>query len=398
MGQRVVAMDVRMAAALAGAVPDVSAFCVEQGISRQSFYKWRRRFAEAGIEGLTERSRRPRHVPGQSPAEVEDQVVRLRKQLADDGADNGPDSIRWALLAQPDRLPVVPSRATIARILTRRGLVIPAPKKRPHSSRNRFVFPRPNDCWQSDWTSWVLADGSPVAIAGTLDDHSRYLGGLRAGRGDGDAGLVWVTMTAAIGECGIPARSLTDNGLVYTGRFINATVAFETNLAALGVQTLNSRPFHPQTCGKIERHWQTLKRWLRARDPASTVTELNAQLEDYRDFYNHRRPHRAHRGRTPGAVFAATAKARPAQHPLPVPLILTTSHVIPNGVAPVGPYDINVGRRWAGHHLDVIRDGEHLTLFSGTRLVRELTIDPTRRYQPGPARYDLRGHREPMTP
>ena len=288
-------MDVRMAAALAGAVPDVSGFCAEQGISRQSFYKWRRRFAEAGIEGLTERSRRPHRVPGQSPAEVEDMVVRLRKELADQGTDNGPDPIRWALLAQPDPFPVVPSRATIVRILTRRGLVSPAPKKRPHSSLNRFVFPRPNDCWQSDWTSWALGDGSPVAIAGTLDDHSRYLGGLRAGPGDGDAGLVWATMTAAIGECGLPARSLTDNGLVYTGRFINATVAFETNLAAMGVQTLNSRPFHPQTCGKIERHWQTLKRWLRAHDPASTMTQLNTQLEAYRDFYNHRRPHRAHR-------------------------------------------------------------------------------------------------------
>jgi hypothetical protein len=239
-------MDVRMAAALAGAVPDVSAFCAEQGISRQSFYKWRRRFAEAGIEGLGERSRRPNRVPGRSPTEVEDQVVRLRKELGDQGADNGPDPIRWALLAQPDPPPVVPSRATIARILTRRGLVTPAPKKRPHSSRNRFTFPRPNDCWQSDWTSWTLADASPVAIAGTLDDHSRYLGGLLAGPGDGDAPLVWATMTAAIGECGLPARSLTDNGLVYTGRFIHATVAFETNLAALGVQTINSGPSTPR--------------------------------------------------------------------------------------------------------------------------------------------------------
>jgi transposase InsO family protein len=386
-----------MATALAGAVPNVSVFCAEQGISRQSFYKWRRRFAEAGIEGLAERSRRPLRVPGQSPAEAEDAVVRVRKQLADVGADNGPDSIRWALLAQPDPPPVVPSRATIARILTRRGLVTPAPNKRPHSSLNRFVFPRPNDCWQSDWTCWALADGSPVAIAGTLDDHSRYLGGLRAGPGDADAALVWATMTAAIGECGIPARSLTDNGLVYTGRRIQASVAFETNLCALGVQVLNSRPFHPQTCGKIERHWQTLKRWLRAHDPATTVTELSTQLEDYRDFYNHRRPHRAHRGRTPADAFAATVKARPAERPRPAPLILTTSRVTPNGVATVGPYDINVGRRWTGHHLDVIRDGDHISLFSGIRLVRELTIDPHRRYQPGTARYDLRRQREPMT-
>jgi hypothetical protein len=81
-----------------------------------------------------------------------------------------------------------------------------------------------------------------------------------------------------------------------------------------------------------------------------------------------------------------------------VPLIITSSQVTPTGVATVGPYDINVGRRWAGHHLDAIRDGEHLTLFSGNRLARELTINPHQRYQPGHPRYDLPGHREPMTP
>jgi transposase InsO family protein len=391
-------MDVRMAAALAGAVSNVSAFCVEQGISRQSFYKWRRRFAEAGIAGLQERSRRPAQVPGQTPAAVEEVIVLLRKELAERGCDNGPDSIRWRLLAEAGPSQVVPSRASIARILTRRGMVIPAPRKRPRSAMHRFVYARPNGCWQSDWTYWALGDGTRVAIAGTLDDHSRYLGGLRAGPADADADLVWATMSAAIGECGVPARSLTDNGLVYTGRWINASVDFEINLRALGVQVINSSPYHPQTCGKIERSWQTLKRWLRAGDPATSLTELNTQLDAYRGYYNQHRPHRAHHGRTPAAVFAATVKARPADHPIPAPLMITTSHVLDTGTAPVGPYDINVGRRWAGHHLDVIRDGNHTTLFSGTRLVRELTIDPTHRYQPGPARYDLRGHREPMTP
>jgi transposase InsO family protein len=389
MGQKVVAMDVRMAAALAGAVPNVKAFCAEQGISRQSFYKWRARFAESGVEGLQERSRRPAHPAGKTPSAVEDEIVRVRKELADQGSDNGPDSIRWALLgaAEVGANPwlVVPSRATIYRVLARRGMVTPAPAKRPRSSLNRFVYPRPNDCWQSDWTCWELGDGTPVAIAGTLDDHSRYLGGLRAGGpGDADGALVWATMTAAIGECGLPARSLTDNGLVYTGRRIHGAVAFETNLRALGVETLNSSPHHPQTCGKIERHWQTLKRWLRAHDPADTVIELNTQLEAYRDFYNHRRPHRAHRGRTPADAFAATVKARPAEHPIPAPTILTTSQVQRNGIAAVGSHDIGIGIHWAGHHLDVIRDGDHLSLFSGTQLVRELTIDPQQRYQPRP--------------
>jgi transposase InsO family protein len=389
-------MDVRMAAALAGAVPDVSAFCVEQGISRQSFYKWRRRFAEAGIEGLTERSRRPRHVPGQSPAEVEDQVVRLRKQLADDGADNGPDSIRWALLAQPDRLPVVPSRATIARILTRRGLVIPAPKKRPHSSRNRFVFPRPNDCWQSDWTSWVLADGSPVAIAGTLDDHSRFLVGIGAGSGDGNGELVWSVMAAAIGAHGVPMSSLTDNGSCYSNKHRpdHRPARFEANLAALGCQSIASTPYHPQTCGKIERFWQTLKKWLRAREtshgPYRTLTALNRDLAVFAEHYNTRRPHRALNGRTPATAYAATVKARPADRPLPSQAQTYRCHASTGGsISVAGPpgairpqLRVHLGGRHKQPPVTVIQDGTRVAVFSGNELIRALDLDPTKIYQP----------------
>lgn len=94
MAEMAVAMDVRMAAAMAGGVPNVAAFCRDQKISRQTFYKWRARFVEAGIEGLRERSRSPRRRPGQTPVAVEDVVVRLRKQLGEDGLDCGPEGLR----------------------------------------------------------------------------------------------------------------------------------------------------------------------------------------------------------------------------------------------------------------------------------------------------------------
>ena len=106
------------------------------------------------------------------------------------------------------------------------------PQKRPTSATKRFCFSRPNECPQSDWTGWSLADGAAAAIAGTLDDHSRYVPALRAADGQGTAELVWSTMLAGITECGIPARSLTDNGMVYTGRLHAFEAAFEANLRA----------------------------------------------------------------------------------------------------------------------------------------------------------------------
>jgi transposase InsO family protein len=382
MVQKVTAMDIRAATALAGQIENVSQFCRDQQISRQTFYKFRRRFEQEGLGGLQDRSRRPVSCPGQTNAAVEEMVLRRRKQLLEDGRDHGPQSIRWSL--QRDEHPDVPSRSTIWRILTRHGLITPQPQKRPKSATKRFCFSRPNECWQSDWTGWSLVDGAAVAIAGSLDDHSRYVPALRAAAGHGTAELVWSTMLAGITECGIPAMSLTDNGIVYTGRLHAFEAAFEANLRALGTHTINSTPAHPQTCGKIERFWQTLKKWLRARPTPATPEDLNALLEQFRDFYNHHRPHRALRGVTPAEAFTATKSARPAARPLPAPVFVSRHTVgATSGNLFVAPYKVNVGLRWAAHECDIICDGDHIAIFSGPTLVRELTVDPNRNYQPG---------------
>jgi transposase InsO family protein len=396
MAQKVTAMDIRAATVFAGQIDNVSQFCRDQQISRQTFYKWRRRFDQNGLAGLQEQSRRPNSSPGQTPAAVEEAVLRQRKQLLEQGLDHGPQSIVWAL--ESDEI-AVPSRSTVSRILTRHGLIVAQPQKRPKSATKRFCFSRPNECWQSDWTGWSLADGTAAAIAGTLDDHSRYVPALRAAGGQGTAELVWSTMLAGITECGIPAMSLTDNGMVYTGRLHAFESAFEANLRALGTHTINSTPGHPQTCGKIERFWQTLKKWLRARPAPVDVGELNALLAQFRDFYNHHRPHRALRGTTPAEAFTATPKAHPADHPLPA-RVFVSRHTVGeiSGKLHVAPYRVNVGLRWAGHHCDVVRHADHIAIFSGTTLIRELTADPTREYQPSAPNTRTYRTREPKPP
>lgn len=379
MTQKVTAMDIRMAAAVAGQIENVAQFCRDNQTSRETFYKFRRRFRDMGIEGLHDRSRRPLTSPGRTPVEVEDLIVLRRKQLIEQGLDHGAQSIVWSLQREDV---AVPSVSTVWQILTRRGAITPQPQKRPKSATKRFCFDRPNECWQSDWTEWALHDGSPVGIAGSLDDHSRYLVGLRAMAGAADAALIWAVMLAGITECGMPSMSLSDNGTVYTGRFHAHESAFELNLRALGVRTINSTPYHPQTCGKIERFWKTLKKWLCARDPAATVDELNALLEEFRTFYNRQRQHRALGGATPAEAFHATAKAQPVERPLPAPVFVSRHPVNETGgYLYVAPYRIAVGLRWAGHECDTIRHGDHIAIFSGNRLVRAFTVDPTRTHQ-----------------
>jgi hypothetical protein len=116
----------------------------------------------------------------------------------------------------------------------------------------------------------------------------------------------------------------------------------------------------------------------------ATVAELDALLEEFRSFYNHRRPHRALRGATPAEAFHVTVRARPADRPLPAP-VFVSRHIVDevSGNLYVPPYRVNVGLRWAGHVCVSVRDDDHITIYSGNRLVRDFTADPTRRHQRG---------------
>ena len=206
--------------------------------------------------------------------------MRLRKQLTDDGWDNGAVSIAAKLpeVMQTDpalrHLPV-PSRSTIHRVLRRRGQVVDEPAKRPRSADvHRFEYGQPNACWQVDATDWELADGTVVVIVQVLDDHSRKLLADQVANSE-TAEAVWQALTTAIGRHGLPAQVLTDRGSAMLGRPDIATIV-KTRLRARGVRCVSSRGHHPQTCGKNERVHQTLHRWLRARPPARSLEQLQA--------------------------------------------------------------------------------------------------------------------------
>ncbi len=237
----------------------------------------------------------------------------MRLQLTSDGLDAGPVTIAWHLEQQGHR---PPSTSTIRRILHTAGLITPEPRKRPRSSYRRFEAAQPNECWQSDFTHWRLADGTDVEILNWLDDHSRYLLGCTAHTPvTGD--LVTTSFLATADEHGFPASTLTDNGRVYTARFGGGKNAFEYLLAVLGIIQKNGHPGHPQTQGKVERFHQTLKRWLAQQPPAASLADLQAQLDRFRDLYNHQRPHRELDRRTPATAYAALPKAEPTGDPRP---------------------------------------------------------------------------------
>ena len=359
------------------------------GVARSWVYALLARYRAEGEAAFEPRSRRPLTSPSAISPQAAELIVRLRKELAGDGLDAGPHTIAWHL-ARHHQVQVSP--ATISRHLARAGLVVPAPAKRPKSSYVRFAAAMPNECWQSDFTHYPLADGTGAEILAWLDDHSRYALSLTA-HARVTAGTVLAAFRAACARNGPPASTLTDNGLVFTTRLLAGGDAgpglLELELARLGITRKNGRPGHPQTQGKVERFWQTLKRWLAAR-PAqpATLTSLQDLLDDFAGHYNTRRPHRSLNRATPAAAYAARPKAATASPPDPAPARTRPARITANGTLTIRAagrhHHIGIGRTHAGTRVLVHARGLDITVINPAtgEILRHLTLDPARNYQP----------------
>src|SRR6516225_2531127 len=194
----------------------VKEVCAAHDISRSWLYELIARYRRSGDEGLRPESKRPHSSPTQVSAAIEEEIVALRKELTGLGVDAGAHTIHYHLQRRHRRRrQAVPSVATIWRVLSRRGFVVPEPHKRPKSSWRRFAAELPNECWQADVTHWALADGNDIEILNIIDDHSRLLVASRAFVTAKAADVV-ETFHHGVAELGVPASMLTDNGAIFT--------------------------------------------------------------------------------------------------------------------------------------------------------------------------------------
>jgi transposase InsO family protein len=355
----------------------------EHDISRRWIHKLVKRFKEGGYPALESRSRRPRSCPHQTSSDVQAKVIRLRQQLVDVGHDAGPDTIAYHLIGQVDR---VPSVATLWRILKRNGLIIPQPHKRPRSSFIRFEAKLPNETWQMDATPWQLADASPVEILNFLDDNSRVLINSTSFVTVKAADVVQAFYSGS-SRFGLPASVLSDNAAVFTAKSRGGKVLLELELERQGIDFKHSTPYHPQTCGKVERFHQTLKRFLRKQTPAASLAELQFQLDAFADYYNNRRPHRALGRQTPMSVFNLRIKARPSPQPGPIDHRVRRDKIDSTGKVTLRYLGrlrhIPVGAAHKNRRVRLLVAGPDVRIITDDgELIRALTLDPVRSYQP----------------
>lgn len=347
------------------------------------------RYRAEGETAFEPRSRRPRSSPTATSAEVVERIVELRAELAGQGLDAGPHTIAWHLT---DRWGHSVSVSTIRRRLVDAGLVVAEPKKRPKASYVRFEADLPNECWQSDFTHWRLADGTDTEILVWIDDHSRFVLSATVHRCV-TGPIVLDAFRTNTKKHGLPASTLTDNGLVYTTRFVGGGGGrnpLETELAAHGIIQKNSRPNHPTTCGKVERFHQTLKRWLHQQPAATTITELQALLDRFVDHYNHRRPHSSVGRRPPAVVYGLLPKATPPNTATDPHQRVRHDRIDRTGKVSLRRagvlHSIGIGRAHAGTPVLLLVNDLDIRVIDTTtgELIRHLTLDPTRTYQPRP--------------
>jgi transposase InsO family protein len=353
-------------------------------VSASWLFKLLRRYRLEGPEGLAPRSRRPKRSPSRIADLFEDEIVELHKELVGRGLDGGAATVQFHLSS---RHAEPPSISTVFRVLKARGFVVMSPKKRPKSSMIRFQADLPNECWQADMTHVTLRGGEVYEVLNVIDDHSRLCVASRSMKVVKAVDVVRVLHQAA-DTWGYPGSLLTDNGLIFsTNRHHEVAGVTEQALFSLGIQAKHARPYHPQTCGKVERFHQTMKKFLAMQEDLTTPKQLQRALDRFVSYYNDVRPHRSLGRRTPAQVFNAREKAGPSPsfvkvdgRRLRIDRIDRTGRVTLRYAGKL--HHIGIGNAYAGWRVAMLIDDRNIEIvgLDGSPL-RRLVLDPTKDYQ-----------------
>ena len=287
----------------------VTDLCHEYGISRPTAYKWIKRYDEVGPEGLLDISRKPHGCSHGTPAEIQNEVLALRKRFPSWGARK--------LKARLERInPNVlwPAASTMGQILSRAGLTNPKRKKRrttPYSQPFSMVT-APNQLWCMDFKGYFMTgDGCRCDPFTITDAHSRFLIRCQV-VGRMDLAQVSAVCDAAMREYGVPERIRTDNGAPFAGTGLLGLSKLSLGWTKLGILHERIQPGKPQQNGRHERMHRTLKEDT-TKPPARTLTAQQKKFDSFRATFNHERPHEALGNETPGSIYIPSTRMMPSR-------------------------------------------------------------------------------------
>ena len=279
-----------------------AALCREYNISRPTGDKWLQRYADG--ESLDDRSRAPHKQAGKTAPEVEEYIVNYRQRYPAIGA------VKLHKMLENEGYTQLPSPRTVNNILKRNGL-ISREASLAATPVQRFEKDRGNEMWQSDFKGhFAMRNGQRCHPLNINDDSTRFNLCCEALAGE-TFDEVKPVMERLFRENGLPFSFLCDNGNPWgTSQSVGFT-KFEVWLMDLGILTIHGRPLHPQTQGKEESFNRSLTRELLKMVSFQDLTDAQRQFDEYRSFYNYKRPHHALDLATPGSRYTKSERAYP---------------------------------------------------------------------------------------
>jgi transposase InsO family protein len=350
----------------------ISQVASKVGVSRQTLHAWLARYEAEGLDGLVDRSHRPVRCPHQMPAEVEAQVLELRRSRP----YWGPRRLVFEL-AKRGVVPV-PSASAVYRALVRAAMIDPHLRDRRSRKFKRWERGVPMELWQMDVVGgFPLADGTSAKALTGIDDHSRMCVCARLMAAERTR-AVCDGLRGALATFGAPEQILTDNGKVFTGRFNHppVEVLFDAICRQHGIEHLLTQPRSPTTTGKIERFHRSLRaEFLSSRTPFTNLKTAQQALDEWVSEYNTSRPHQSLKMATPAQRFHAGAPASPPSNSSVRGSDRggddwVSRRVCANGIVCVSWQQVCIGRHYGGQRCDVHVDGDLLRFWIGDQLVK----------------------------
>jgi transposase InsO family protein len=280
-----------------------SELCRRFGVSRKTGYKFVKRYGEEGIQGLNDRSRRPKDSPNATQAQMERLILDLRDKHPAWGGR------KLKRRAEDIGYEGVPSPSTITEILKRNGKICREESEK-HKAWRRFEAERPNDMWQMDFKGHFPSREGRCHPLTILDDHSRYALCIGA-CGNEHKETVEERLRDVFRRYGLPWAVLTDNGSPWGSDSVHRHTSLTVWLMRLGIDPVHSRVYHPQTLGKDERFHRTMSAEVVSDCMDRSLSECQRLFDRWRVIYNTERPHESLGMKVPADCYHVSEREFP---------------------------------------------------------------------------------------
>ena len=338
----------------------MSGLCREFGISRKTGYKIHERYRDCGVEGLTDRSRRPYRHANQLPIQIETLIVRLKREKPAWGAPKIRERLS-RLYPEVQR----PAISTVHAVLDRHGLVTRRRRRRNRATGTPLSSSRePNALWCADFKGeFMLADRRYCYPLTVTDYASRYLIACEALASTKEA-TAFPVFESAFKEFGLPRAIRTDNGVP----FASPNALFNLSKLSvwwlrLGIEIERIKPGNPQQNGRHERMHLTLKLET-TRPAAETMLRQQARFDDFIACYNTERPHQALAMACPAEHYAPSTRPYRGLPQLDYPFHDKEATVTTCGRICLKRRKINLSQVFAGQKVEIRQVDDRLWLVS----------------------------------